>query len=88
VDWSEVYGGHPTENKNYPICTLTWDVALMDYPQADLTHAEGLVAREYLKYVTSSFGGQADLKGHDYGQVEEAVQTYASLAAELVASEG
>lgn len=94
VDWSEVYGGHPgsgsasLQNENYPICTLTWDVALMNYTQADLTHLEGLAAKEYLMYVTLKEEGQKALENHDYGQVEEAVGTYAELAALLVASAG
>lgn len=92
ANWSETYGGHPgkgtAKNSKYPICTLTWDVALMNYTQADLTHLEGLSARDYLMYITLKSEGQAALKGHDYGQVEEAVGKYALQAAELVASAG
>lgn len=83
-DWSEVYGGHPKININYPICTLTWDVALSMYPEADLTEEEGQGAHDYLGYVVEPKGGQKDFKTHDYGEVEEAVGKYAVEEAALV----
>ncbi|HEY2536137.1 MAG TPA: substrate-binding domain-containing protein [Solirubrobacteraceae bacterium] len=83
-DWSEVYGGHPKGNANYPICTLTWDVGLAMYESADLNEALGQTAHDYLNYVVEPKGGQKDLKTHDYGEVEEAVGTYAREEAALV----
>jgi ABC-type phosphate transport system substrate-binding protein len=87
-NWSEVNGAHPGNgtavNTHYPICTLTYDIALMNYEHAMLTSAEGEQAKEYLEYVTSETLGQEALKGHDYRKVEEAVGVFALLEAKLV----
>jgi ABC-type phosphate transport system substrate-binding protein len=75
-DWSNVYGGNPGagpaggENTTYPICTLTWDVALVGYKQAGLTAEEGTNTWEYLRWVlgTNEFEGQKEVaNNHDYG---------------------
>ncbi len=84
-DWSEVYGGHPNNgNENYPICTLTWDIGLAMYTEADLTETEGQTAHDYLSYVVDPLGGQTDFANHDYREIEEAVGKYAVEEAALV----
>ncbi len=84
-DWSEAYGGHPNNgNENYPICTLTWDVALAHYEVAGLTGAEEQTAHDYLNYVVAKTGGQLDFETHDFREVEEAVGKYAQEEAALI----
>jgi ABC-type phosphate transport system substrate-binding protein len=92
-NWSGVSGAHPgnkagTENEHYPICTLTYDVALMNYTLASLEPEPTKVAKtvyDYLNYVVAKGGGQADLAGHDYRKVEEAVLTFSREEALLIA---
>lgn len=86
-DWSKVSGAHTKLNSNYPICTLTYDVALMDYTEADYLKPteEGKTAYDYLNYVVAPGGGQSDLAGHDYHEVEEAVGKFSREEALLIA---
>lgn len=99
-NWSKVSGAHPgsgtAQNANYPICTLTYDVALMNYFTAQFyklasgkeeeeANKSGKTAYDYLNYVVAPGGGQADLAGHDYLEVEEAVGKYAQEEALLIA---
>jgi len=95
-DWSKVNGAHPgteatNKNANYPICTLTYDVALVSYEEAGFAESNkiGTTAYNYLNYVVTpseeGAGGQADLAGHDYLEVEEAVGKFAQEEAELIA---
>lgn len=88
-DWSKVNGGHPGNgtltNENYPICTLTYDVALVNYELAkDFTNAEATTAYNYLNYVVDPEGGQTDIVAHDYLEVQAAVGTFAQEEAELI----
>lgn len=87
-DWSSINGAHTKENVHYPICTLTYDVALVNYELAEFKEAfeEAKEAREYLTWVASKEGGQEALKGHDFRQVEEAVGSFAEEEAHLVES--
>ncbi|HEX3693193.1 MAG TPA: substrate-binding domain-containing protein [Solirubrobacteraceae bacterium] len=85
VDWSEVYGGH-VKAINYPICTLTWDVGLVNYTLAGFTAAQGEATKQYLEYVVSKTGGQKAFEKHNYREVEEAVGTLAVETAKLVGS--
>jgi ABC-type phosphate transport system substrate-binding protein len=52
VDWSGVY---PTSTTtiNYPICTLTWDVAFKGYSSAGFAAGTGKVVKDYLSYVVN-----------------------------------
>jgi ABC-type phosphate transport system substrate-binding protein len=91
-NWSAVNGAHPgsgtEKNMNYPICTLTYVVALVNYELADLTKSIATTAYNYLNYVvapTADGGGQADIAGHDYLEVEEAVGKFAQKEARLIA---
>jgi ABC-type phosphate transport system substrate-binding protein len=81
-NWSAVNGAHAKKNAHYPICTLTYDIALHNYELAKLTNAEGLATMEYLEYVTSKTG-QETLKGHDYRELEEGTEHIAKLAGEF-----
>lgn len=72
-DLSGLNGAHPTAT-NYPICTLTYDVALVNYTLAEFPHAaeEGAATKEYLEYVTSTSGGQTAIaEKHDYDELPE-----------------
>src|SRR5262249_4419695 len=64
-NWSGVYVSSSTNQ--YPICTLTWDLAVTDYtPAWGATGTDyDQSVRDYLGYVTSS-GGQADIINNDY----------------------
>jgi ABC-type phosphate transport system substrate-binding protein len=86
-NWSEVNGAHIKGNVHYPICTLTYDVALKSYETAKYTNASkvGQTTFDYMTYVAAEKGGQEALKGNDYRQVEEAVGSFAREEAELVA---
>jgi hypothetical protein len=85
-NWSETNGAHPKKNAHYPICTLTYDIALGNYELAKFPKPaeEGMAAMEYLEYVASEEGGQAALKNHDYKKVEEAVGKLAAEESKLV----
>jgi len=86
ADWSAVYGGHPAENEHYPICTLTWDVALVNYELAEVANSRehAQTAYDYLNYVVAQNGGQSDFKTNDYGEVEKVVGQYAVEQARLI----
>lgn len=85
-NWSEIYGGKPAA-ANYPICTLTWDVALKDYGVAGygaLAHNWGQTAYDYLMYVTTEKGGQKEIgEKHDYSPLPNVTQKLRTLAEEL-----
>jgi ABC-type phosphate transport system substrate-binding protein len=73
ADWSKTYGGHPKVLKgHYSICTLTWDVALVNYELAGFGAEApkiGQTAYDYMRYVTSESpeGGQKEISNnHDY----------------------
>jgi ABC-type phosphate transport system substrate-binding protein len=66
--WAGVY--LVNASTNYPICTLTWDLAVTDYSRAwtgsPTGQAIATTVRDYLNYVNLSLGGQADVVGNDY----------------------
>ncbi|HEU0250254.1 MAG TPA: substrate-binding domain-containing protein [Solirubrobacteraceae bacterium] len=86
-DWSKVSGAHTKLNANYPICTLTYDVALMNYTLAVYSKPaeEAKAVYDYINYAVAPGGGQTDLAGHDYHEVEEAVGKFAQEEALLIA---
>lgn len=88
-NWEKVNGAHPVGNAHYPICTLTYDIALLDYEKAEYLEEpnkrSGLATEEYLTYAVAPEGGQKALAKHDYREVEEAVGKYAQEEARLVA---
>jgi ABC-type phosphate transport system substrate-binding protein len=101
-NWSEVSGVHTganrdekeAKNRNYPICTLTYDVGLVSYTQAGFADPNGVgtTAYDYLSYLTSPLG-QSEIKGEgekgviggqDYLSLEGEVATKAEETAYLV----
>jgi ABC-type phosphate transport system substrate-binding protein len=81
-NWSEVSGAHTggnaEKNEHYPICTLTYDVALAEYSEAGYgakAKEEGEATQEYFQFVDGP--GQIHLGGNDYLKVEEAVEKLA-----------
>jgi len=86
ANWSKVNGAHPKGNENYPICTLTYDVALVNYELAQFTtpNSVATTAYDFLNHVVAKEGGQTDIVSHDYRQVEEAVGKLAKEEAQLI----
>jgi hypothetical protein len=75
---------------DYPICTLTYDVALQNYGTAGFAKATevGRATYDYLDYVVNSKegGGQSAVTvEHDYDQLPTFVITRAQEEAALVA---
>jgi ABC-type phosphate transport system substrate-binding protein len=88
ADWSEVYGENPNSagtNKNlYPICTLTWDVALKEYSKTSILEPKARTVSDFLKYVVASAGGQADATGKWYAALPTTIQSKAATLAGLI----
>jgi ABC-type phosphate transport system substrate-binding protein len=66
LNWSQVYGS----NKNvaggkYSICTLTWDIAATKSKEV-FGESRATTTHDFLKYVTTTTGGQADLTENWY----------------------
>jgi hypothetical protein len=61
VDWSAVFGAKPSVGgKSYPLCALTYDLALHGYKSAGFSEAQELTARDYLtEYITQTAGQTA-----------------------------
>jgi ABC-type phosphate transport system substrate-binding protein len=91
ADWSKTYGGHPNVIEgHYSLCTLTWDVVLVNYELADFgveAPKLGQTAYDYFRYVTSESpeGGQPEISNnHDYRELPNtAPATLLSLALTL-----
>ncbi len=65
ASWSEVTT--KTEEAHYTICGLTFDLAFTNYSAFPGTSlGEATTVNNYLKYVTSTKGGQLAIKKHDY----------------------
>jgi ABC-type phosphate transport system substrate-binding protein len=89
ADWSKVSGAHPAKNAKYPICTLSYDIGLVNYELAGFAKpgGEAQTANDYLHYLVAPLGGQSDFAKRDYRKVEEAVEKRAEKAAALVGVE-
>jgi ABC-type phosphate transport system substrate-binding protein len=87
-DWSKVYGGKTSVGTgHYPICTLTWDVALTNYETAKYTAAAsvGQSTYDYISYITETDGGQQEISNkHDYLELTASVQEIAELVAKQI----
>ncbi len=61
VDWSAVFGAKPSVGgKSYPLCTLTYDLALHGYKAAGFSEPQFLTARDYLnEYIVQTAGQEA-----------------------------
>jgi ABC-type phosphate transport system substrate-binding protein len=66
--WDSVY--LVNAGTQYPLCTLTWDLAVKDYSRAwtgsPTGQAIATTVRDYLNYVNVALGGQADVNNNDY----------------------
>lgn len=96
-DWSEVYGsnkqiGEITGDDTYPICTLTYVIALEDSSDVFGTNA-ATTLRDYLKYVISTeivgeaeeeVGGQVDVRGNFYAPLPHGPEIAATHAVGLI----
>lgn len=87
-EWWLVQGAHPHSNYGYPICTLTYIVALRNYGTAEYAHpgAVGEQTREFLEWVVAdgSGKGQRVAQEHDFLEVEEAVGAFSRGEVELI----
>lgn len=70
VDWSTVFGANPTTGgERYPICTLTYDLAIHGYSLAGFTYKNEATVHDFLKEYVVAATGQSDLSasGTFYG---------------------
>lgn len=86
-DWSQVYSITKTSTK-YPICTLTWDLALTNYTPKYGTAGQAFATtvHDYLKYIvtTASGAGQGDNQIHDYAPLAGDARSNASATVNLI----
>ena len=86
---SEVNGAHPTAT-NYPICTLTYDIALVSYAQAGYgvkSNEIGTTTNNYLGWMVSGSteSGQEEIaEKHDYDALPEGAGRIFKFAQEMV----
>ena len=83
ANWSKTYGSNPNisaavENATaYPICTLTWDIALGSFSKTAITESQARTVADYLNYVVKAEGGQKDAQGTFYNALPKAVREQA-----------
>ncbi len=60
--WANVF--MVNDGGQYPICTLTWDLAFNNYTTAGYTHGTGTArtVTDYLHYILQPTGGQRPLR--------------------------
>jgi len=83
--WNEVTTA--TKEKNYPICGLTYELALSDYQAYPLgTESEATTVNNYLLFQlnTEANGGQAEIPNHDYEPLPAKLIKEATAGAKLV----
>ena len=58
VDWSQVFGADPNAGgENYPLCTLTFDLALKSYSSAGFSEGAAVTVSAYLsEFITAEPG--------------------------------
>jgi hypothetical protein len=85
-DWSQTYLTSP--GTGYPICTLTWDLALTDYDAAGFSSGTDVAqtVKDYLHYATTTAGGQVDALGsaNDYATLPTDVRATATAGVAAV----
>ncbi len=67
TEWRNVYGSNPTST-TYSICTLTWDVAVLNYRTAGYEERIGRTVKEYLGFLLESTG-QTRAEERHYGKL-------------------
>jgi ABC-type phosphate transport system substrate-binding protein len=67
VDWSGVFGAKPgIEGSSYPLCTLTYVLALHGYGSAGFSQGVEQTVRDYLNGYVVQAAGQVAVSGHYY----------------------
>ena len=67
VDWSGVFGAKPSVGgKSYPLCALTYALALHGYNSAGFSEAQEVTTRDYLNGYIVRPAGQAAIASHFY----------------------
>jgi ABC-type phosphate transport system substrate-binding protein len=63
VDWSEVFGAAlKAGDENYPLCALTYEMALASYGKAGFSEGVELTVRDYLTEYVTATRGQEDIE--------------------------
>lgn len=74
--WVTIYGSDPNIGGSiagaYPICTLTWDGAYLEYARAGFPAPIGATVRGYLSYLLET--GQAGLAARHYAELPAAIK--------------
>jgi ABC-type phosphate transport system substrate-binding protein len=82
-DWTDVYLVTPGPLR-YPLCALSWDLALQDYQPlwgTPLGQQVGQTVHDFLTYVigtSATTGGQIDVAGREFAALPADVRTQAS----------
>ena len=80
ASWSGVYLTAPSTN--YPICTLTFGLAVTDYSRTWGASGQGIATsvHDYFNYINTALGGRADAltAAKDYQDVPSDVATAAA----------
>jgi ABC-type phosphate transport system substrate-binding protein len=74
-------------SKTYPLCGLTYDLALANYAAFKnhaTTQGEATTVENYLAYVTEKKGGQKEIAGHDYLAMPAPVAAKAQQGVKLI----
>ncbi len=68
VDWSQVFGAKVNiGGESYPLCMLTYDIALKNYSKAGFSQATETTVHSYLaEYITATAGQQALGSAHRF----------------------
>jgi ABC-type phosphate transport system substrate-binding protein len=89
--WNEVTTSVPktdsVEQKDYPLCGLTYDLAFSSYSDLEAKGARSAAAttiHDYLSYVVEKAGGQKELGGSDYAALPKSVAVIAERGAKGV----
>lgn len=83
--WNEVTAKQ--FSKSYPLCGLTYDLALTHYEAFSsfgATAAEAQTVKDFLGYVVSKKGGGKEIKGHDYTPLPKQLEASAEEGVELI----
>jgi ABC-type phosphate transport system substrate-binding protein len=70
IDWSGVFGAKPSiGGENYPLCTLTYDLAFSDYSSAGFSEGQEISARDYLNEYIVQNTGQSAINSNFYSAI-------------------
>ncbi len=76
VDWSTVFGAKPSVGgQSYPLCTLTYDLALHGYKVAGFSEAEEITTAAYLNGSIVQPAGQEAIAGHFYSALPTSAES-------------